>query len=55
MNRCQICHELMPGLATGYCQDCREWKIRSLSPSTDWQQTAVRSRQNLHEERLNRM
>ncbi len=56
MNRCQICHELMPGLVQGKCSECRAWKERLIqSPSTDWQQTAVQSRQLLHQERLNRL
>ena len=56
MNRCQICHERLPGLASGMlCPDCRDWLNRTQSPSTDWQQTAVQNRQLLHQERLNRL
>lgn len=57
MNRCQICHELLPGLVMGKCSDCRAWKEKLItpSPSSDWQQTAIQNRQALHRERLNRL
>jgi predicted amidophosphoribosyltransferase len=80
MNRCSVCHELLPGLTQGMCSQCKDWaqaqasrlpngwekeqdRLRNLSfgdtptpsLSMDWHQTVRQNRQQLHQQRLNRL
>lgn len=56
MNRCSVCHELLPGLTQGKCSECRAWKERLIQlPSSDWHQTALQNRQQLHQQRLSQL
>ena len=54
MNRCSVCHELLPSLAQGMCMECKAWAVTPL-PSSDWHQTALQNRQQLHQQRLSQL
>ena len=54
MNRCSVCHERLPGLSQGMCSECKDWST-TMSPSSGWHQTALQNRQQLHQQRLNRL
>lgn len=61
MNRCSVCHELLPGLTQGMCLECRILLdslsiTRTPSPSSGYTVTElIRNQQQLHQQRLNRL
>ena len=68
MNRCSVCHELLPGLTQGMCSECRNLTEAGLeilsgdealtalkSMFTPSRETVLQSQQQLHQQRLNQL
>lgn len=57
MNRCSVCHELLPGLTQGMCLECRIWQKQMTTPSTSsgYDVTQLIRLQQFHQQRLSQL